>query len=624
VTWPPYPNQSTNAPFAIYDGSTLLQTVLVDQTQKPVGNTYGGAVFQKIATVTISNGPLKVVLSNTNTNNTYIVANAVRFSPVGKSSTDLNWSNAGDGVSGPSSVAPGASFTISRQYTVGGATAPSNFAIAYYASTSNNPNQNLNNAIFLGTESISGSGLNVGDHAGNSPSFQINANGVFYLIGVLNANNDFLESDSGNDTNDIAVSTSTTTVNGPVIIANGQSGYAETGSWTTESVSGDYGGTDRYASSSGNGNNTATWQTSGPAGQYSIEITWPPFSNQATNAPFAIYDGTTLLTTVYIDQTQKPVGNTYGGAVFQKVATVTTSTTTLKVVVSNTNTNRAYIIANAVRFAPVSKSNTDLSWSNPGDGVSGPASVAPGASFNISRQFTVSGATAPSNFAIAYYASTSNNPNQNLSNAIFLGTEQISGSGLNVGDHAGTSPAFQINANGVFYLLGVLNSNNDFLESDSGNDTNDIAVSSSTTTVSGPIIIANGQSGYSDVGGWTTESQSGDYGGTDRYASAAGNGNNTATWTFTEPPGKYTVEIAWLKYSNQATNAPFAIYDGNTLLTTILVDETQSPVGSVYGGATFQLVATVNISTSTLSVVLSNTNTNNTYIVANAVRIAPG
>src|SRR5262249_53588617 len=56
-----------------------------------------------------------------------------------------------------------------------------------------------------------------------------------------------------------------------VIIANGQPGYSETGSWSTESAPGDYGGTDRYALAAGNGNNTATWQTSGlAAGFYTV------------------------------------------------------------------------------------------------------------------------------------------------------------------------------------------------------------------------------------------------------------------------------------------------------------------------------------------------------------------
>ena len=81
MTWPSYSNQATNAPFAIYDGTTLVQTVAVDQTKSPVGVVYGGATFQKVATVNITSGTLKVILSNAGTNNTFIIANAVRIAP---------------------------------------------------------------------------------------------------------------------------------------------------------------------------------------------------------------------------------------------------------------------------------------------------------------------------------------------------------------------------------------------------------------------------------------------------------------------------------------------------------------------------------------------------------------
>src|SRR5207253_8475339 len=115
------------------------------------------------------------------------------------------------------------------------------------------------------------------------------------------ANTAFVETDSSNN---LAVTASATTVtappvSGPVIIANGQSGYSDTGSWTTQSDPGDYGGTDRYASASGNGNNSATWQVSGlSAGQYTVQAAWPAFTGNASNAPFGIYDSATLLQTV--------------------------------------------------------------------------------------------------------------------------------------------------------------------------------------------------------------------------------------------------------------------------------------------------------------------------------------
>jgi hypothetical protein len=623
LNWAKYSTDASNAPFTIYDGSTPLQTVLIDQTQSPVGPSFGGVPFQTIGTVNISSGTLKVVLSNSGTNNIYIIANAVRIAPVAPSGTDLNWSAPGDGITGPSTASTQGTFTISRTYTVSGAAAPSSFKIAYYASTSSDPNQNLNQAIFLGTETISAAGdLSVGNHSGTSPAFQITSNGSYYLFAKLNSANDFLESDGNNDTNDLAVTAQPTAVSGPVFVVNGQPGYSETGTWHTEANANDYGGTDRWALTSGS--NTATWQVTGlVAAQYTVQLNWAAYSTDATNAPFTIYDGSTPLQTVLVDQTKAPVGTSFGGVPFQKIAVVNISSGTLKVVLSNSGANNTYVIANAVRIAPVPPSNTDLNWSGPGDGVIGPPTASTQGTFTISRTYNISGAAAPNSFTIAYYASTSPDPSQNLSQAIQLGSETISAaSDLAVGDHTGTSPAFQITTNGAYYLFARLNASNDFLESDGNNDTNDLAVSAQTTVVSGPVIVANGQAGYSETGSWNTESNSGDYGGTDRWAFTTG--SNTATWQVSGlAAGQYTVELNWAAYSTDATNAPFSVYDGSTLLQTFSVDETVSPAGNSYGGAPFQLIGTFNISSGTLRVVLSNTGANNTYIVANAVRVAP-
>src|SRR5262249_2920371 len=66
-------------PYAIYDGSTLLTTVIVDQRLGPTGTTVGGVVFQDLAVVQATSGTLRVVLSD-NVDG-YIVADAIRIVP---------------------------------------------------------------------------------------------------------------------------------------------------------------------------------------------------------------------------------------------------------------------------------------------------------------------------------------------------------------------------------------------------------------------------------------------------------------------------------------------------------------------------------------------------------------
>jgi ELWxxDGT repeat protein len=408
------------------------------------------------------------------------------------------------------------------------------------------------------------------------------------------------------------------------IVDNGMPGYSETGTWYSYSISRAYGGTERYASSAGNGNNTATWQVTGlAAGYYAVQASWDAASNQATDAPYAVYDGSTLLATVPVDQTQKASGVSYGGVPFQTLATVAVGSGTLKVVLSNTGTNGTYIDADAVRVAALPPPVVDLNWAAAGAGISGPATVTTPTTFTVSRTYDIAGGTAPGSFTIAYYASASSDPKQDLSKATLLGTETVSAAAdLTAGNHAGTSPPLRLGLPGTYYLLAHLSTTN-FIESDAAGDSNDVAVAPSPVTVTGAAFVDNGGPGYSETGSWQTYASNTAYGGTERYASSAGSGNNTATWQVSGlAAGSYVVQVAWDAYSNQATDAPYAVYDGSTLLTTVRVDQTKKPVGSTYGGVPFQALATVTVNSGTLKVVLSNTGTNSTYINADAVRVA--
>jgi hypothetical protein len=621
VSWHPYPNQARNAPYAIYDGSTLLQTVTVNQTLPANGPLFGGVPFQSLGTFHITSGTLKVVLSNTG-GGTYIVADAMREAFVPVSSTDLNWSATGDGITGPASANAQTNFTIDRTYTVSGAAAPASFTITYYASTSANPNQDLSKATLLGAETLSASAdLAVGNHSGASPSLQLPNGGTYYLLAQLAPDSTWVESDAANDTNDVAVAPQSVQVLGPVIVDNGTAGYSETGAWNTEFVPA-YGGSERYAAASGTGQNTATWQATGlPAGLYQVQATWHAYPNQSSNAPYAIYDGATLLQTVALNQTLMPSGASFGGVPFQNLAMVNITTGTLKVTLSNTG-NGTYVVADAVRFAPLPLSSTDLNWSAGGDGISGPASVNQQTGFTISRTYTVSGAAAPSSFTIAYYASMSADPKQDLSKATFLGKETISAAAdLAVGNHSGTSPTFQFANGGGYTLFAVLNPDNSFIESDVANDTNNLAVSTQPTLVSGPVIVDNGDPTYAETGTWTSQLDKGAYGGSDRYTAASGTGSTTATWVVTGlAAGSYAIEASWGPYYNQSTNAPYAIYDGATLVQNVTADQTQTPSGASAGGVPFQILTHVTITSGTLKVVLNNSG-NNTYVIADALRV---
>ncbi|HEV3084420.1 MAG TPA: hypothetical protein VGY66_31950, partial [Gemmataceae bacterium] len=352
VTWHAYANEATNAPYAIYDGSTLLQTVPVNQTQAPSGAIFGGVPFQTLATVNITSGTLRIVLTNTG-NNTYVVADAVRVVPVLLSNSDLNWSAPGDGISGaPTSVSVWTPFTLTRTYTVSGAAAPATFTIAYYASTSSNVNQNFSQATLLATETLSAAAdLAVGNHTGTSPSLQVPNSGAYYVFAVLTADPSWAESDFASDSNNVAVTAASVQGTGAFIVDNGDPGYSLKGTWLTESVP-SHGGTENYAASGGKGKGTtATWAVTGLAsGQYQVLVTWHPYYNEPTNAPYAISDNNKVLQTVLVNQTLAPVGLSNGGVAFQVLATVSITSGTLKVTLSNTG-DGTWVVADAIAVA---------------------------------------------------------------------------------------------------------------------------------------------------------------------------------------------------------------------------------------------------------------------------------
>jgi len=602
ATWNGSSNHASNAPYSIYDGTTLLKTVIVNQQPAPSGSTtLGGVVFQDLGTVNMTSGTLRVVLSDNA--NGYVVADAVQLVPIPAPTTDLNWS--GGGISGPTAANSSTPFTVNRTYTISGTNVVPNFTIAYYAST----DQVFGNAddVLVGTETISAAAdKTAGTHSGVSPALTIPSGGTYYLFAMVDSTDAVLETD---ETNNVAQAPQAVVVTGPVLVDNGQPGYSESGSGWVDYAAGYNGGLRFHAP--GGGADTATWQATGlPAGFYTVQATWNGSSNHASNAPYAIYDGNTLLQTVIVNQQSAPSGNTtLGGVVFQDLASVHITSGTIRVVLSD-NVN-GYVVADAVRFAPPI---VDLNWS--GGGISSQATASTQTSITINRSYNISGASVTPNFTIAYYAST----DTTFGNAddVLLGTETISAAADKaVGVHTGVSPSLFMPTGGTYYLFAMVDSGGAVAETD---ETNNVVMASQPLAVTVPVIVDDGQAGYSETGsGWT--SWAAGYGGNLRYH-AAGTGADTVSWQTTGlASGYYTVQATWNGSSNHASNAPYSIYDGNTLRQTVIANQQAAPSGLSVGGVVFQDLATVQVTSGTLRIVLSD-NVNG-YVVADAVHIVP-
>jgi hypothetical protein len=600
ASWPGWYNHATNATYRLYDGNTLRASASINQVLEPVGPSYNGRPFQTLANVQVNSGTLRIVLDNNA--NGYVAADAIRVDLFTPPTIDLSWPV--NGFSGPSTVTTQTPFTLNRTYTISGTTAPSDFTISYYVST----DATFGNAddILLGSETITAAtDKTVGNHTGTSPAFQVNRTGSYYLFAQLDSGNAINEIDK---TNNVARAPQQLVVTGPTIIDNGQAGYSETGSWF-DSTPG-YLGNHRYANA-GDGSSTAGWQLSGLAsGTYTVQASWPGWPNHATNATYRLYDGNTLRASVSINQVLEPIGPSYNGRPFQALANVQVNSGTLRVVLDN-NAN-GYVAADAVRIDVATPPSTDLSW--PVNGISGPSTAtSTQTSFTLNRTYTISGTLVPSDFTISYYASTDStfgNADDNL-----LGSETISAAAeKTVGNHAGTSPPFQINRTGRYYLFAQLDSGNAINETDKSNN---VAEAAQILLVTGPTILDNGQPGYSETGSWFDSTPG--YLGNHRYANA-GNGSSTATWQRTGLAiGTYAVQASWPGWYNHATNATYRIYDGDTLRATVTINQVLEPVGPSYNGRPFQTLANLLVSSGTLRIVLDDAA--NGYVVADAIRV---
>jgi hypothetical protein len=111
--------------------------------------------------------------------------------------------------------------------------------------------------------------------------------------------------------------------------------------------------------------------------------------------------------------------------------------------------------------------------------------------------------------------------------------------------------------------------------------------------------------------------------GDQRSAAVATNTGNTASanWNFTNTQaGSYRVAVTWsgVNYNN-ASNAPFAIYDGNRLVALVRVSQRGTAAGFNDGGSAWVNLGTYNFTSNSIRVVLVNSA--NGRVAADAVRI---
>ena len=105
------------------------------------------------------------------------------------------------------------------------------------------------------------------------------------------------------------------------------------------------------------GADKAFWDFAGlRPGWYQIWVTWPPVGNHATNSPYSIYDGGSLVSTVAVDQTLTPSGPLFAGSPWESLGAYLISADNLRVELTDNANN--FISADAVRIVPITNSVT--------------------------------------------------------------------------------------------------------------------------------------------------------------------------------------------------------------------------------------------------------------------------
>lgn len=133
------------------------------------------------------------------------------------------------------------------------------------------------------------------------------------------------------------------------------------------------------------------------------------------------------------------------------------------------------------------------------------------------------------------------------------------------------------------------------------------------------LVIDDGAAGYSATG-FSAKSASGAYQG-DQSTAAAGTASKSATWAFSglEAGATYKVDVTWKVANGAATNAPFTVLEGATVVGTRSLNQGVAPNDFTVGSSAWEGLGTYTLSGNTLSVKLSNQA--NGTVLADAVRI---
>ncbi|MGA2257593.1 MAG: hypothetical protein ABSG53_23270, partial [Thermoguttaceae bacterium] len=126
--------------------------------------------------------------------------------------------------------------------------------------------------------------------------------------------------------------------------------FTFSGPWTT-GAQGAFGGSDVSSGTAGSGSSTARWTMPVTPRSYEVDVTWPASASLSAGATYNVYDGSTKLGSVTVNQQTAPSGISYEGLNWQSLGSFTIMGTQLSVTLANTGAD-GQVDADAIRILP--------------------------------------------------------------------------------------------------------------------------------------------------------------------------------------------------------------------------------------------------------------------------------
>ena len=322
--WTEYSNRCTNVPVEIYNGSTRLDTITVNQRQNGGRwNKLGTFSFSgKAKVITISNGgcitsadAFKVVPSGStsSTTSSSSTSGSTTSSTSGSSSTVII-DNGGPGTkaSGSWKVSSVSGYYGSNSlysdrpsdtYSFEAAGSGSQEVYLWWTEHSNRC-ANVPVEIYNGSTHLDSVTVNQRQNGGRwnkLGTFSFSGKAKVITIskgGCITSADAFKVVPSGS--NSTTTSSVTSVPSGSIILDNGDAGTKASGSWKVSSVSGFYGSNSTYSYGP---SDTYSFEAAG-SGLQEVYLWWTEHSNRCANVPVEIYDGSTYLDTITVNQRQ--------------------------------------------------------------------------------------------------------------------------------------------------------------------------------------------------------------------------------------------------------------------------------------------------------------------------------